>query len=73
MLWDYIMMEWEILDLYWKNLSTEAILQEKIELEGVMKEQPRKMGPAHFQLLRLKLKWLKESMPDFANANQMNG
>jgi hypothetical protein len=60
-LWDYLMLEYEVLGLYGEGLTEEGIANDKIPMEMVLKEQPKSVSKAHIELLKLKLRYLKES------------
>ena len=54
------MIHGEILELYVQGLSVEKISHEIMALPLMLKEQPKKMGSVHCQLLRVKLHSLQE-------------
>lgn len=47
--------------MLYSGVPTEAIAGEKLHLETIMKEQPKKIFGAHHQLLKVKSKWIAEN------------
>jgi hypothetical protein len=52
---DYLMIHYEILQLYSEGHKIDRIAQELIGLPAILKDQPNKLGQKHFELLKLKL------------------
>lgn len=59
-IWDYLMLEYEAI-LLLNNGNSVEVVSDRIHLEGIMKEQPRKLSSVHFQLLRIKWRMLLEN------------
>ena len=53
-LMDYLMIHFEILELYAEGASVEKIAQEMLGLPAILKDQPKKLGPKRFELIRIK-------------------
>lgn len=58
--WDYLLIQVEIMALYAVGFNVDIILQEYISLGTILKEQPKKLGNSHVQLLKLKQKLVTE-------------
>ena len=54
------MVHFEILELYAEGNSVEKIAQEIIGLPSILKDQPKKLGPKRYELLKMKFGYIQD-------------
>lgn len=75
---DYLMIHYEIMELYAQGIKLQTITEEMIKLPIMLKDQPRKISPSHAFLMKLKLKLLYEHYEEWSkdvkeNSNEKHG
>lgn len=68
---DYLLIEYEILGLHLEALSFNDVAA-TANMEKIVKEQPKKLTPAHLELLKLKSKTVFSSPPSFTRHSALN-